>query len=292
MIPDVNLNTLPPGILAPGEKLDPKALETKIESMFMETMLKSMEETVDAEDGFYGDSSASDIYRGMVREQMAASLTNSTFKTFNMNLPVSSSSSSANPATAKPVSAAPVATPAPLISPKLNGVAPDRADAFATRILRQCFLGSREGCHLVAEGLATLISISGEVKYHNRYGLCSALRHSGKCGRWSVVVIESGPKGTYRQCCRYSNQMTDNECYTHHNEANLSAGVGQRVQAGDEIAQVGINRPRHGTLTYISAIGQLSSNFFLKFRLDRPISGVVEEMEFQLYNAPRMVQEF
>src|SRR3984957_3052088 len=116
MVPDVNLTSLPPGILSPGEKLDPKGLELKIESMFMETMLKSMEETVDSEDGFYGDSASSDIYRGMVREQLGSSLTGAAFKNFNANIAspvpaadpkVISDSNSALPAPVKGVISSP-----------------------------------------------------------------------------------------------------------------------------------------------------------------------------------------
>jgi Rod binding domain-containing protein len=66
MIPDVSLTGL-----KPGEATDPKAVAAKVQGMFMEVMLKSMEDSVDAEDGLFGGSASSDIYRGMMREQLA-----------------------------------------------------------------------------------------------------------------------------------------------------------------------------------------------------------------------------
>jgi murein DD-endopeptidase MepM/ murein hydrolase activator NlpD len=66
MIPDVNLSGL-----KPGENADPKAVAAKVQGMFMEVMLKAMEDSVGAEDGLFGGSASSDIYRGMLREQMA-----------------------------------------------------------------------------------------------------------------------------------------------------------------------------------------------------------------------------
>ena len=66
MIPDVSLSGL-----KPGEKADPKAVAAKVQGMFMEVMLKAMEDSVGAEDGLFGGSASSDIYRGMLREQLA-----------------------------------------------------------------------------------------------------------------------------------------------------------------------------------------------------------------------------
>jgi len=69
MIPDVNLSGL-----KQGEAADPKVVAAKVQGMFMEVMLKAMEESVDAEDGLFGGSASSDIYRGMLREQLATTM--------------------------------------------------------------------------------------------------------------------------------------------------------------------------------------------------------------------------
>src|SRR5215467_8764311 len=64
-----NLVTLPN-----GEKLDAKGIAEKVQGMFLEMMLKTMEESVGAEEGLFGNSSSSEIYRGMLREQLASAM--------------------------------------------------------------------------------------------------------------------------------------------------------------------------------------------------------------------------
>jgi murein DD-endopeptidase MepM/ murein hydrolase activator NlpD len=54
-----------------GPKADPKEIAAKVQGMFLEVMLKAMEDSVDAEDGLFGKSMSSDIYRGMLRENLA-----------------------------------------------------------------------------------------------------------------------------------------------------------------------------------------------------------------------------
>ena len=56
------------------DEKNPKSIAAKVQAMFMEIMIKTMEDTVGAEDGLFGGSSSSEIYRGMFREQMAAQL--------------------------------------------------------------------------------------------------------------------------------------------------------------------------------------------------------------------------
>jgi murein DD-endopeptidase MepM/ murein hydrolase activator NlpD len=69
MIPAVGSVTSPS-----AETMDPKAVAAKVQAMFMELMLKAMEESVGAEDGLFSSSSSSEIYRGMFREQLGAAL--------------------------------------------------------------------------------------------------------------------------------------------------------------------------------------------------------------------------
>ena len=70
MIPEVNLSAL----MQSGGKVEPKELATKVQAMFMEVMLKAMEDSVEAEDGLFGKSASSEIYRGMLREQLAGAI--------------------------------------------------------------------------------------------------------------------------------------------------------------------------------------------------------------------------
>src|ERR1051326_4124506 len=55
-------------------KADPKDIANKVQGMFTEIMLKAMEDSVDAEDGLFGNSMSSDTYRGMLRENLASAL--------------------------------------------------------------------------------------------------------------------------------------------------------------------------------------------------------------------------
>ena len=84
MIPNVSLTGL-----KPGDAADPKAIAAKVQGMFMEEMLKAMEESIDAEDGLFGGSASSDIYRGMLREQLSAAISG------NLNSPLETEMSKA-----------------------------------------------------------------------------------------------------------------------------------------------------------------------------------------------------
>ena len=55
MIPELT------SILNTGTKPNPKEVAAKVQGMFMEVMLKAMEDSVDAEDGLFGKSASSDI---------------------------------------------------------------------------------------------------------------------------------------------------------------------------------------------------------------------------------------
>ncbi len=55
-------------------EMGPKEIATQVQAMFMEVLLKSMEDGLNAEGGLYGDSATSDIYRGMLRQEMAIAM--------------------------------------------------------------------------------------------------------------------------------------------------------------------------------------------------------------------------
>jgi murein DD-endopeptidase MepM/ murein hydrolase activator NlpD len=75
MISNVNSNPALLATLSHGEKeIEPKALAAKMQAMFMEVMIKTMEDSVEAEDGLFGGSASAEIYRGMLREQYAAAI--------------------------------------------------------------------------------------------------------------------------------------------------------------------------------------------------------------------------
>ncbi len=69
MIPNISsiLNTA-------ADPKDPKVVAAKVQAMFTEVMIKAMEDSVGADDGIYSNSSTSEIYRGMFREQLGTTL--------------------------------------------------------------------------------------------------------------------------------------------------------------------------------------------------------------------------
>ena len=69
MIVDATLSNL-----KPGDKVPPKDLAMKVQGMFLEVMLKTMEDSVESEDGFFAKNATSEIYRGMFREQVASEM--------------------------------------------------------------------------------------------------------------------------------------------------------------------------------------------------------------------------
>ena len=71
------INPLLPGedrIKTAAETADPREVAAKVQGMFMEVMLKAMEDSVEAEDGLFGKSLSSDIYRGMLREHLSRAM--------------------------------------------------------------------------------------------------------------------------------------------------------------------------------------------------------------------------
>lgn len=53
---------------------NPKEVAARVQAMFAEVMVKAMEDSVDAEEGLFGKSASSDIYRGILREHLARAL--------------------------------------------------------------------------------------------------------------------------------------------------------------------------------------------------------------------------
>ena len=197
MIPDISLSNL-----KPNEKVDPKDLATKVQGMFVEVMLKAMEDSVEAEDGLFGSSSSSEIYRGMLREQLGAAIStqmktpladqlqqrfdtaNSKFEFRNSNLPEG-----------LPVSGV-VSSPEGWRHDPINGVMRYHAGTD---------IAAPEGTEIraVTEGRVT----------------------------------ESGPKGSYGNAVVIQTEDGRKMLYAHNNQNFVQ--VGDWVSRGDAIAEVG-----------------------------------------------------
>jgi murein DD-endopeptidase MepM/ murein hydrolase activator NlpD len=200
MIPEISLSNL-----KPNDKLEPKDLATKVQGMFVEVMMKAMEDSVEAEDGLFGNSSSAEIYRGMIREQFAAAISGQMRTSLEDQLqkkltaPVTESenptSEIRNPQSELPVSGR-------ISSPQ----------------------GWRHD------------PINGQMRYHAGTDIAAPAGteiHAVADGR----VIESGPKGGYGNAVVVQTEDGRKMLYAHNNQNFVQ--VGDWVSRGDAIAEVG-----------------------------------------------------
>ena len=203
MIPDVSLSGI-----RPGDAADPKAVAAKVQGMFTEVMLKAMEDSVDAEDGLFGGSASSDIYRGMLREQFAnaisgrlkSPLETQINRAFHNTSGAGSNEGSSNKAGSKDVSALPVSG---VISSPVGW----RRDP-----------------------------INGQSRYHAGTDIAAPAGTPIKAvaeGR----VIESGSKSGYGNTVVIETGDGHKMLYAHNNQNFVR--VGDWVSRGDTIAEVG-----------------------------------------------------
>src|SRR6185295_15950975 len=87
MTPDVKAVSTSQQLTLPnGEKADSKTIAAKVQGMFLEMMIKTMEDSVQAEDGLFGNSSSSEIYRGLLREKLGAAMSEQLKSPFDRQL--------------------------------------------------------------------------------------------------------------------------------------------------------------------------------------------------------------
>jgi murein DD-endopeptidase MepM/ murein hydrolase activator NlpD len=206
MIPNVSLTGL-----KPGDAADPKTIAAKVQGMFMEEMLKAMEDSVDAEDGLFGGSASSDIYRGMLREQMAAAISN------DLNSPLENELSKALQRRA--TSNGSTGTAAEPVVKDLVPVPPLPVSGVIT---------SPEGWRQDP--------FTKELKYHAGTDIAAPIGtpiFAVADGR----VIESGIKDGYGNTVVIQTDDGRKMLYGHNNQNLVQAG--DRVIRGEEIAEVG-----------------------------------------------------
>ncbi len=189
--------------LKPGEATDPKAVAAKVQGMFMEVMLKTMEDSVDAEDGLFGGSASSDIYRGMMREQLANAMSSQLKSPLESQLNRAFQKASAAKAEETGNSDAPDSPVSGIISSPQGW----RRDP-----------------------------INGQTQYHAGTDIAAPLGTPIRAtadGR----VVESGPKGTYGNTVVIQAEDGRKMLYAHNNQNFVQ--VGDWVSRGDTIAEVG-----------------------------------------------------
>jgi len=203
MIPDVSLS----GLMTASGKPDPKAVAAKVQSMFTEIMLKAMEDTVDAEDGLFGNSASSDIYRGMLNDQLSGAMSAQMKTPLQDELDTALSKHSSGAA-----------------SPKTG---PDQREPL-TDLPVSGIISSPEGWRRDP--------INGQTRYHAGTDIAApagtAIRAVAE-GR----VTESGPKGSYGNAVVIQTEDGRKMLYAH-NKKNF-VQTGDWVSRGEEIAEVG-----------------------------------------------------
>ena len=189
-------------------EMKPADVAIQMQAMFMEELIKSMEQSVQAEGGLYGDSSSSEIYRGMVRQELAIAMS------------------------------ADLGGP---LQQQLEEAIQDRADVSVPEI------GEGLPLPRISEGLPVdgpITSrvgwrsdpLTGERRFHG--GTDIAAPHGTPIqavanGR----VVESGPKGGYGNAIVIETDDGRNMLYAHNLENHVK--VGDRVRQGQTIGLVG-----------------------------------------------------
>jgi murein DD-endopeptidase MepM/ murein hydrolase activator NlpD len=184
-----------------GSKTDPKEVAAKVQGMFVEVMLKAMEDSVDAEDGLFGSSVSSDIYRGMLRENLARAMSDK--------------------------------MQTPLEEELVKGAVADQSNGKKTSLPQgdlpvQGVISSPQGWRRDP--------INGETRYHAGTDIAAPegtpIRAVAE-GR----VIESGVKGSYGNTVVVQTDDGRQMLYAHNNK-NL-VQTGDWVSSGEPIAEVG-----------------------------------------------------
>jgi murein DD-endopeptidase MepM/ murein hydrolase activator NlpD len=195
-------------INGPGgfDEKNPKSVAAKVQAMFMEIMLKTMEDTVGAEDGLFGKSSSSEIYRGMFREEMAAALGGQLGGTLHDQLEKGL-----------------VQDPGDVVKPELAPSLPEaRMLPVAGKVTSE--VGWRKD------------PIHGHLSLHKGTDIAAATGTPIQAVA-DGTVIESGAKGTYGNAVVIRTDDGRRMLYAH-NQQNY-VRVGDRVVRGDAIAAVG-----------------------------------------------------
>jgi murein DD-endopeptidase MepM/ murein hydrolase activator NlpD len=213
MIPNTSISGI--SSLGLGDAPKPKTIAAKMEAMFMEVMLKTMEESVEAEGGLFGDSAGSEIYRGLFREQLAGVLSN------QLQSPL------AKQLEEKLQNPVPSELPAQKQQLGPEAISQDPAPELTT---------------LPVNGTITSTPgwrrdpFVGEMRLHRGTDIAAPLGTPVQAVEGGIVV-ESGPKGGYGNAVVIRTDNGHRTLYGH-NESNL-VRIGDRVQPGQTIAKLG-----------------------------------------------------
>jgi len=222
MIP--GLNSLTNTALDPK---DPKVVAAKVESMFMEVMIKAMEDSVGAEDGPFGNSSSSEIYRGMFRQELGETLGSKVGGSIKDELEKAMRKVRE---TSSKVEATPDLGALPELSVPVGIAAPVSAAAAAP------MKGLPISGVITSEVGWRKDPFTGAMALHKGLDIAAPQGTSIRAVA-SGTVVESGAKGGYGNAVVIRTDDGRRMLYGH-NSANF-VQVGDRVEQGQAIAAVG-----------------------------------------------------
>lgn len=191
-------------------EMKPAEVASQMQAMFMEELIKSMEETVHAEGGLYGDSSSSDIYRGMLREQLATAMSSDLDSPLRDQL---------EKAIQDRIDSTPAPTPTPI-----RGLEPRTSETLPVAGPITSRVGWRSD------------PLTGERRFHGGTDIAAPAGTPIQAvanGR----VVESGPKGGYGNAIVIETDDGRNMLYAHNSENHVK--VGDKVRQGQTIGLVG-----------------------------------------------------
>lgn len=226
MIPGVNFTTN-----QTMDPKDPKSVAAKMQQMFMEVMIKSMEDSIGSEDGMYGNSSASEIYRGMFREQLGATLGGKIGDSLEKSMVEGMKKAQ---------------TKALIPDASENGIeilgGAAGAGALAIPMLLKPSASNQSNQGLPVSGVVTSEvgwrkdPFTGAMAFHKGTDI-AAPQGTAIRAVASGTVVESGAKGEYGNAVVIKTDDGRRMLYGH-NSANY-VRVGDRVEQGESIAAVG-----------------------------------------------------
>ena len=228
MIPSVSS-----AIGTPADPKDPKAIATRVQAMFMEIMIKAMEDSVGAEDGLFGSSSTSEIYRGMLREHLGAAIGDKVGGSLKEELEKGMRKASNK-----------------LLLPEIPSQLPDLNQLQSLDALSAVTAGASKAVHssnwpvsaLPVSGTVTSEvgwrkdPFSGGMKFHKGTDIAAAAGTSIRAAA-AGVVVESGVKGGYGNTVVIKTDDGRRMLYGHNSQNFVR--VGDRVELGAPIAAVG-----------------------------------------------------
>jgi murein DD-endopeptidase MepM/ murein hydrolase activator NlpD len=197
MIPEIN-----PGAIHVEDTFKPQVVAARMQAIFMEFMIKAMEESVEADGGLFGNSASSEIYRGMFREHLASAMSGQMRTPLEAELQRRLEGS----------------------QPSLEPAAPPEPEPLPVEGTITSSVGWRRD------------PMNGAMRFHRGTDIAAPLGTEVRAVE-AGTVVESGPKGSYGNAVVILTESGRRTLYAH-NLANL-VRTGDRVRQGEAIARVG-----------------------------------------------------